>query len=279
VGEQDLKQVSRAIWEQMAPGWEQRYAYFEAMTRPVTERMLARLNPSPGEEILDLAAGTGIVGFAAAAVVGPEGKVIVSDFAEAMVDAAARRSVELGLNNVECRVLDAEGLELPDGCVDGVVCRWGYMLMADPGAALRETRRVLREGGAVACAVFSGPERNPWVALPGRVLVECGHMPPPEAGTPGIFALADRGRLRDLFVAAGFGDPSIEEVDFIIRADDVDDHCDFLTRTAGAIGMAIGRLDSDQRHQVRAEISDAIRQFSGDEHIELPGQALVVSVS
>lgn len=275
-GGMDIKQV----WEKLAPGFEERLADLEEVSRPVTERIIARLDPSPGDEILEVAGGTGMVGFAAAAVVGPQGKVIVSDFAEAMVDAAARRSVKLGLDNVECRLLDAEKLDLPDGCVDGVVCRWAYMLMPDPSAALRETRRVLREGGAVSCAVFSGPERNPWVALPARVLVERGHMPPPEPGAPGIFALADRKRLRDLFVAAGFRDPSIEEVDIFIRSDDVDDYLDFLSRIAGAVGMTLGRLDSDQRDQARAEISDAIRQFiHDDKHVQIPGQALVVSTS
>jgi ubiquinone/menaquinone biosynthesis C-methylase UbiE len=275
----EFKQVSHAVWEAMASGWDARHAYFEEIARAITERMLARLDPSPGEEILDLAAGTGIVGFSVAAVVGPQGKVIVSDFAEAMVDAAARRARELGLHNVECRVLDAERLDLPDGCVDGVVCRWGYMLMADPGAALRETRRVLREGGRVACAVFAGPEANPWAALPARVLVERGHMPPPEPGTPGILALADRGRLRELFTAAGFSEPTIEEVNFAFRADNTEDYWEFLNRVVGAISMVLGRLDNNERDRVRAEIAASIGQFSRDGQIVMPAQSLVVSAS
>ena len=183
----------------MAPGWDERHAYFEEIARPVTERMLERLDPSPGDAILDLAAGTGVVGFSAAALVGPTGRVIVSDFASAMVDVASRRAEELGLDNVECRVLDAERLDLPDGSVDAVLCRWGYMLMADAAAALRETRRVLRADGRVSCAVFAGPEQNPWAALPLRVLQQRGHIPPPEADAPGILALADWDRLRGLF--------------------------------------------------------------------------------
>ena len=96
-----------------------------------------------------------------------------------------------GLTNVEYRLLDAERLDLPHDSVDGVMCRFGYMLMADPAAALRETRRVLRDGGTLSFTVWMGPERNPWAALPPLTLVERGHLPPPEPGTPGIFALAD----------------------------------------------------------------------------------------
>ncbi len=46
----------------------------------------------------------------------------------------------------------------------------GYMLMADPAAALSETRRVLRDGGTLAFAVWQTPDRNPWAAIPGMTL-------------------------------------------------------------------------------------------------------------
>src|SRR5262249_60140103 len=139
---------------------------------------------APGKAVHELAAGAGVVGFAAAALVGPGGRVIVSDFSAAMVAAAERRAAELGLANVECRVLDAERLDLPDAAVDGVLCRWGYMLMADPQTALCETRRVLRRGGHLSCAVFAGPGQNPWVGLPARG-APGGRATPPAARGPG----------------------------------------------------------------------------------------------
>src|SRR6266849_5179938 len=112
----EFRRASHAVWEAMAQGWDDRHAYFEQTARPVTE------------QILELAAGTGITGFAAAELVGPGGRVIVSDFSEAMVETAERHAAELGLGNVEFRVLDAEQLDLPDETVDGVLCRWGFML-------------------------------------------------------------------------------------------------------------------------------------------------------
>jgi ubiquinone/menaquinone biosynthesis C-methylase UbiE len=238
--------------------------------------MLELLDPSPGATILDLAAGTGVVGFSAAALVGPGGRVIVSDFAGAMVEVASRRAKELGLDNVECRVLDAERLDLPDGSVDAVLCRWGYMLMADAAAALRETRRVLRADGRVACAVFAGPEQNPWAALPSRMLQQRGHIPPPEAGAPGILALADRDRLRRLFTEAGFAEPAIEEVAFGFRFAGADDYWEFLNSAAGAIAMVLSRLGEDERERIRGEIGE---QLGASGHIELPAMSLVVSAS
>src|SRR2546423_8280118 len=96
----EFKRASQAVWDAMAPGWDHRNAYLEERARPVTERMLERLAPSRGEGILELAAGTGLVGFAPASLVGSGGRVIVSDFSEAMVQVRARNAPGMGLVNV-----------------------------------------------------------------------------------------------------------------------------------------------------------------------------------
>ena len=271
----EFKRASQAVWEAMAQGWDNHHAYFEERARPVTERMIERLAPTPGQTILDLAAGTGLVGFAAAELVGSDGRVIVSDFSQAMVGSAKRRAARLVLANVECRVLDAERLDLSDEAVDGVLCRWGYMLMADPEKALTETRRVLRRDGRLSCSVFAGAEQNPWVALPSHVLHERGHMPSAQAGMPGILALADPNRLRQLVEQAGFSELQIEEVAFTWRFRDADDYWDFLTGAAGAIAAVLDRLDEEERVLVREQIAERLPPFYIGEEIELPAVSLV----
>ena len=94
--------------------------------------------------------------------------------------------------NVEFQVLNAEWIDLPVASVDAVLCRWGYMLMADPAAALRETRRVLAPGGRLALAVWDAMAHNPWALLPAQELIERGLAGAPDASTrepPGPFAL------------------------------------------------------------------------------------------
>ncbi len=115
----------------------------------------------PGQRVLELAAGLGETGMLAAELVAPLGGVVVSDQAEAMLEGARARALELGLSNVEFQVLNAEWIDLPVASVDAVLCRWGYMLMADPAAALAETRRVLRPGGRVALAVWDALAAQP----------------------------------------------------------------------------------------------------------------------
>jgi SAM-dependent methyltransferase len=153
------------------------------------------------------------------------------------------------------------------------------MLMADPAAALAETHRVLRRGGRLSCAVFGDPQRNPWAALPADVLRERGHMPPPQAGAPGILALADLERLRGLFAQAGFSEPQIDEVPFTWRYADTDDYWRFLTGVAGALAMVLGRLEEDERARVRQEIDRRTAPFAGNGGLALPGMCLVVSAS
>ena len=192
----EWRRTSLETWQRMASGWERRRAEIDGVTAPVREWLLRELAPRPGDTVLELAAGPGDTGFSAAALVGDGGRLISTDFSPEMVEVARRRGTELGLRNVEYRALDAEHLDLEDDSVDGVICRFGYMLMADPDAALAETRRVLRPGGRLVLAVWSSPDENPWVSLVGRVLVGRGHMSPPEPGSPGIFSLGSEDRLR-----------------------------------------------------------------------------------
>src|ERR671934_157908 len=151
----EYRQQSHDTWERMAAGWDGWNEMVARASRPVTDHMVAALAPKPGETILELACGAGVSGFAAAALMGGEGRLIMTDFASHMVEACERRGRELGFENIEYCVLDAERMDLADDSVDGVLCRWGYMLMADPAAALRETRRVLRSDGRVSFSVWA----------------------------------------------------------------------------------------------------------------------------
>jgi hypothetical protein len=138
---------------------------------------------------------------------------------------------------------------------------------------------VLRADGRVACAVFARPEQNPWAALPARVLQRRGHIPLPEAGAPGILALADRDRLCLLLSEAGFAAPAIEEVAFGFRFAGVDEYWEFLNSAAGAIAMVLNRLDEDERERIRSEIAEQLDAFGGSGQIELPAMSLVMLAS
>jgi SAM-dependent methyltransferase len=266
---QSYRETSLQTWGEMAPGWEDRREWMLGITGAINEWIVDQVDPQSGQTILDVAAGTGDLGFAAARRVGDQGRVICTDFAPEMIEAARRNGERQGLANVEYRVLDAERMDIDDDSVDGVVSRWSYMLMADPAAALRETRRVLRDGGTLAFAVWQTPDRNPWAALPGMILVQRGHMPPPEPGAPGIFALGETERIRELVTGAGFGDPEIEPLTFEWRYS-ADDLWDTLTRLAGPLAKALNELPDAERNETRAAIEKSMEQFHQGDELVVP---------
>jgi ubiquinone/menaquinone biosynthesis C-methylase UbiE len=259
------REKSLETWGKMASGWEARNEWMIGMTGRVNEWIVEKADPQPGQTILDIAAGPGDLGFRVAERVGEGGRLLSTDFAPKMVSTARRLGDDRGLANVEYRVLDAERMDLDDDSVDAVVCRWGFMLMADPAAALREARRVLRDGGPLAYAVWAAPDRNPWAALPAMTLVQRGHMPPPEVGAPGIFAMADPDLVRSLTSGAGFGEPELEEISFDFHYVDFDDLWDTLIRLAGPLAAAIEALPDDERGATREAIEESVASFRDED--------------
>ena len=263
----------------MASGWERMRERLERFTRPVTEWMVEALDPQPGDVVLELAAGPGDTGFVAAACLGDEGRLISSDFSSEMVDVALRRAAELGLGNVEHRVIDAQEIPLEDHSVDGVLCRFGFMLMPDPEAAVGETRRVLRPDGRLALAVWSTGARNPWVTIAGRILVDAGLAPPPERDAPNPFALGEDGRLRGLLEDGGFDVERIEEVPVLMTYDDVDDFIAVARQTSGMLAKIWREASSEELEAVTSRLTEEFAPFAADGGYALPGVAVAAAAS
>ena len=226
--------------------------------------------------MLELAAGLGDTGLMAARLVGEVGRVIITDFAPEMVAAARRRAEEVGVENAEFRTLDAEQMDLETNSVDGVLCRWGYMLTTDPAAAFAETRRVLRPGGRLAFSVWAAPERNPALSLTSKVLVELDYIPPPDPEAPGAFVMADTERIRQLVVGAGFAEPEIEEVSFRWPFANQDDYWRFLTKTSSALSPVLQALPPEAQDGVRQQVHEATSSFHSGEGYDFPAVCLNV---
>jgi ubiquinone/menaquinone biosynthesis C-methylase UbiE len=242
-------------WERGAAGWSRRADSVQEFGMRVSVWMVEQLDLQPGQTVLELAAGPGDSGFLAAELVKPGGMLISTDASRAMLGVASGRARDLGVTNVEFKQVELEWIDLPTANVDAVLCRWGLMFTVDPGAALQEMRRVIKPRGHAALSVWDAPEHNPWATVINRALVELGHVEPPDPDAPGMFALADASRLRELMEEAGFFDVVLETVDLVRPAANVDD---FLEES-----LDLNSQLSDIRRKLSPEQWDGVKERIG----------------
>ena len=247
------------------------------MTRHLDERLVALLDPAPGDTVLELAAGPGDTGFIAAERVGPDGRLISTDVAPEMVDAARRRAAELRVENAEFRVEDASAISLADSAVDGVLCRFGVMLVPEPARALAEIARVLKPRGRAAVAGWASADANDWMTAAGRSAVELGLLEPPDPAAPGPFRLADPDELRRLVSEAGLRVETLETVPLLWRAASLDEWWNSVRDLSRMLTTLVERLTPEEVQAVRDGAGRRLARYvAGDRSLEVPGLAQIV---
>ena len=275
------RQESRQSWGQAAAGWEAYADDLRRATMPVSTWMVEAIAPQPGHTILELAAGTGDTGFLAAELIRPGGTLITSDLVPEMLSAAQRRAEQLGLDDVRFRQIDAEQpIDIEAASIDGVLCRWGLMLMHDPESVLQEIRRILRPGGRLALAAWTEPEDNPFIAMAARVLVERGLLEPPDPSEPGPFSWAAEGEIAEHLQAAGFVEYEVDHVEFAEPQASVEDWWATETRISTRLGAAAAVMDAATRSDVLEQLSERAEPFKRDDGtLVLPAKTWVAAAT
>ena len=269
-----------ARWDSMAAGWKATRANFQRTMEPVSQWLVEAIHPQPGHSVLELAAGLGDTGLLAAQLVAPGGGVLLTDGSEKMVEAARQRAEEVGATNVELRTMQAEWIDLPTATVDGVICRFGYMLLVDPEAALRETRRVLKSGGRVALAVWDDLERNPWMKVLREALVAPGLAPATVPDGPGPFALGSEEAVGDLLATAGFEDVEVQPLDLVIGAASLDAWWDQIMQTSITTAEIVRGMAPADHYALRDLVDAGYSPYVRDDgSLEVPARALVAAAA
>jgi SAM-dependent methyltransferase len=276
----DWREENIARWDSAAPGWTATREAFQRVALPVSQWMVEAIHPQPGHRVLELAAGLGDTGLLAAELVQPGGSVIITDAADAMVHAAGEHAKEVGASNVEVRAMQAEWIDLPAASVDGVLCRFGYMLLADPEAALRETRRVLKSGGRVALGVWDLPERNPWASVFRAAAESVGISSPPAPNQSGQFALSAPGALEEVLETAGFEDVEVAGIDLEFGAESLDAWWDFVMQTSPTAIEQVRGLAPAEHYKLRDAVDAGYAGYVRDDgSLLLPARALVAAAT
>lgn len=252
-------------WNSVAGGWREWWPVLEDGAKHVTDRLVELADVEPGHRLLDIATGIGEPSLSAARLVGAEGRVVAVDQSGEMLKIAMQRARELGLANVDFIESDTEKLDLPHYTFNSVLCRWGLMFLPNLVDALGRIQRLLVPGGKLAGAVWSEAGRVPSIALAMQVVRESLQAPPPPAGTPGPFNLADPEYLEDMLIDAGFVEFHSEPVPVVFEMPSAQMYTQFTKDVAAPISALLADYPPEVQEEVWAQVTEAARRFETPE--------------
>lgn len=260
------RRVQRYGWDLAAADYE---ALWQRQLAPAQAAMLEAAALAPGERVIDVACGTGIVSAAAARAVGASGRVLGIDIAEQMVEAARQRA----LPQARFMRMDGEALDgIADASFDVALCALGLMYLPAPERALREMARVLLPGGRVALAVWGERARCAWAPVFPIVEAEVA-----SEVCPLFFRLGQGDTLARLCAEATFVNVVQQRLSVTLDYADAEQACD-AAFIGGPVALAWSRFDAATRSRVRARYLEATlpwRQRDGG--YRLPGEFVIAS--
>jgi len=224
---------------------------------------------SPGDRVLDVACGTGVLARAAAERVGADGAVTGLDANEEMLAVARRKSAR-----IEWKHGRAESLPFPDASFDRVVSQFGFMFFDDRSAALREMMRVLRPGGRLALAVCDALDHSPGYAVLAELLHRLfGHAVADAFRAP--FVLGDARELLALCLAAGIDNAAVARIDGTVRFSSI---VSLVSTEKACVWTLGGLLDDAQFERLVEAAEESLRPFAApDGTVAFVMPALIVT--
>lgn len=267
---QQIIAIQRQDWNRVAGGWEKWDRFFDEQMAFLNHRLVADARLRSGMHVLDLGSGTGYPALLAGQTVGPGGNVIGMDLAEQMLQAAERKASALTLSNITFRTGDVTNLPFETDSFDAVTTRFCLMFLPEIPKAVAEIARVLKPGAWIAAAVWSAPEKNPYLKIPIDVIKQFIELPPPDPTAPGIFRLAKPGELAGMFQQAGFRDIGEQEFLGDVGFSAADEYFSSLMDIAAPIQNLWAKLGPAQQTEARQRIIDSAGQYKKGASIALP---------
>lgn len=262
------RRVQRYGWDKAVGDYE---AGWRAQLEPAQSLMLEMAALQPGEHVLDVACGTGLVSFRIADAVGPDGAVVGTDLSGAMVEAARRLAAEREIVNAKFERRDAEDLSLDGDPFDAALCGLGLMYVPNPVTALGEMGRHLKPGGRAGAAVWGARAKCGWAEIfpitDARVA---------SAVCPMFFQLGAQDTLARSFTEAGFADVRSERLDVTLVYASKDEALGAAFR-GGPVALAYNRFDGSTKEAVHAEYLESISAYRDGGGYRIPGEFVVTA--
>lgn len=268
-----FKAMERAGFNRIAA----RYAEGAHLRAGLAEALLDAAALAPGQRVLDLASGPGLLAGLAAQRVAPGGTVLATDIAEGMLAEGARRCGEHP--GAPCfAAADAEHLCVADASMDRVLAGLALFIFPHPGRALAEMRRVLVPGGRIALSVWGPRETVPLIHRAQDTIARL--LPPPRVARPSVFRYGDAEMLAAALAAAGFDDIDIRPCTVACHFADAAAYWQAFLDLAGGAAEALGRLPETTRQALCAAVADDLAHHRCDDGrggFLVPAHTLVAS--
>jgi SAM-dependent methyltransferase len=261
-----------AYWRTLDSGGTDAFERYmvPAIFKPWAEDLLSRARPRPGEHLLDVACGTGVVARTAAPLVQPGGSVIGLDLNPSMLDQARGRAGDLPIEWISA---SADSIPRPDSTFDLLLCQQGLQYFPDRVAALREMRRVTKPGGRLALSVFCDGEGHRAFAAP----IERHLGPEAAAISLEPLKLPDGELIKRLVEQAGWRLTSFERVELRTR---FGSPREFILYTfATRLKPALEQVDESVREALARDAMEALSPFSDETGCHFKLAAHVVTAS
>jgi SAM-dependent methyltransferase len=243
-----------------------RYAAGAPARDDIATALIDAADLQPGQRILDLAAGPGLLAMSAAEKVGAGGTAIATDIAEAQLACCP---------SLLRAAADGEHLPFVSACFDRVLCGLGLMVFPDTLRVLDEVRRTLVPGGRVALSVWGAAEATPLLAC----ALDCMKrlLPAPKVARPSVFRFGTPAALTAPLVATGFADKSICPVAVESRFDDAASYWQAFLDLAGGAAGSLARLPAEMQQKLATEVARELAPYAVSDGYAMTSQALVAT--
>ena len=254
-------------------GWDKAAEYYEEswkdQLKPAQDKLMEMADLKQGEEVVETSCGTGLVTFRIARKLGPDGKIIATDLSEKMVEMAEETARLKGLDNITFDRMDAENLDLDDGCFDAALCGLGLMYFPDPVQALKEKHRVLKTGGRAVIAIWGERKNCGWADIfpivDKRVASEV---------CPMFFQQGTGKTLEYSMQKAGFDNIQTERISVELNFKNPE-HAVLAAFSGGPVALAYRKFDENTKEEAHQDYLDSISQFRNGKGYQIPGEYVI----
>lgn len=264
------KRVQRYGWDKAAAHYER---YWQDQLEPAQTALLDQARLRPGERVIDIACGTGLVTLRASREVEPDGEVIGTDISEEMVATAAAFGRAQRTPNASFVRMDAEALDFASDSFDVALCALGLMYAPDPERAVAEMYRVTKPAGRAVCAVWGERRLCGWASI---FPIVDAHVQ--SEVCPMFFRIGTGDALRQAFDAAGFRDISLRRLQTTLIYASAAEAC-AAAFIGGPVALAYSRFSDDVKAEAQQEYLDSIQEYRAGDGYAIPGEFVIVAGS